>query len=440
MLVLGLLAQPVAQAAEADIRRDATVRAVELVMPSVVNIATETIIQYHDWYDDLLRQFYGWRTSPRQGKSLSLGSGVIIDEDGYIITNLHVIQRANRIQVKLWDGREYDADPIVATSGSDVALLKLRAKPGEKFKAIKFAADDDLLLGETVIALGNPYGLGGSVTKGILSSKNRRPSTGNEPLNMEDWLQTDAAINPGNSGGPLINLRGELIGLNVAVYRGEEGERGVGVSFSIPVKQVSTAVSRFFTVEVLGSLWFGARFKPGPGPLVVTSVQPASPAARAGLREGDQLMQVNGESFSSFVSFNRLLTTVDNHEAKLLVVRGNERKHVAVRLLPFEEVLRQRLGFTLLDAQQAERAGVKVQEGLYIDKVEQGGPAARGELQRGYIVTSADGRKTKDLWDLVAMISEKKKGEQVHLTVVAPRRVGPAYVELRQGTVDLTLR
>ena len=214
----------------ADVRRDATVNAIEQVLPSVVNIATENIIEYHDWYDELLRQFYGVRPPVR--KSLDLGSGVIIDEEGYVLTNFHVVRRANRIQVKLWDGREYEADRIVATTASDVALIKIRAKPGERFKAIKFAADDDLLLGETVIALGNPFGLGGSVTRGILSSKNRRPSTGEEPLGMEDWLQTDAAINPGNSGGPLVNLRGELIGLNVAVYRDEHaGERGIGVGF-----------------------------------------------------------------------------------------------------------------------------------------------------------------------------------------------------------------
>src|SRR5258707_12686073 len=125
----------------------------------------------------------------------------MIDEDGYVLRNLHVVRRAARIQVKLWDGREYDAEPRVETEATDVALLKLKIKPGEKFKAMKFAADDDLLLGETVLALGNPYGLGASVTKGILSSKNRRPTTGDDPLDVQDWLQTDAAINPCSSGG-----------------------------------------------------------------------------------------------------------------------------------------------------------------------------------------------------------------------------------------------
>ncbi len=429
-----------ARAAEPDPRRDATVQAIEQVMPSVVNIATETIIEFHDWYDTLLRQFYGWRTAPRQGRSLSLGSGVIIDEDGYILTNLHVVQRASRIQIKLWDGREYDADHIVGTTASDVALLKLRAKKGEKFKAIKFAADDDLLLGEPVIALGNPYGLGGSVTKGILSSKNRRPSTGTEPLDMEDWLQTDAAINPGNSGGPLVNLRGELIGLNVAVYRGEQGERGIGVSFSIPIKQVSGALSRFFTPEVLGSLWFGAQFKSSEGPPVVSAVVPASPAAKAGLREGDKVLRINEESFTGPIAMNRLLTHAPNQEPKLLIERGSERRTISAKLLPFDQLIQQKLGLTFLDPQTADQTGVKPSEGLYIAEVEKNGPADRGLLQRGYVLTGIEGRTAKSLLDVVETIAAKKKGEQVHLTLVAPRRLNAAYVELRQGTVDLTLR
>ncbi len=426
--------------AEPDIRRDAAVAAIEQVMPSVVNIATETVIEYHDWYDALLRDFYGWRTAPRQQRSISLGSGVIIDEDGYVLTNFHVVHRASRIQVKLWDSREYDADPVVATEGSDVALLKLRTKPNEKFKAIKLAPDDDLLLGETVLALGNPYGLGGSVTKGILSSKNRRPPTGNEPLKMEDWLQTDAAINPGNSGGPLVNLRGELIGLNVAVYRGEQGERGVGVGFSIPVKQVSAALSRFFTPEVLDSLWFGAQFKPSPGPLTVTSVQPGSPAAKAGLREGDQIVQVNDQTPPGFIALNRLLTAPANHESRLQLLRARERRTITVELKPFDQVIREKLGLTFLGSQTTEHSGARPVDGLYIDEVEKDGPAERAQLQHGYLVAALDGRSAKSLYDVVEVVSAKKKGENVNLTVVAPRRLSPSFVELRQGTVDVAIR
>src|SRR6516164_9772529 len=134
LAAVSLVLTPNGFCAEPDVRRDAAVIATEQVLPCVVNIATESVIEYHEWYDQLLRDFYGWSRLPaHQQKSMSLGSGVIIDEDGYVLTNFHVVHRASRIQVKLWDGREYDADPLVATTGSDVALLKIKGRPGEKF-------------------------------------------------------------------------------------------------------------------------------------------------------------------------------------------------------------------------------------------------------------------------------------------------------------------
>jgi len=430
-----------AQAADADVRRDAAVIATEQVLPSVVNIATETVIEYHDWYDDLLRRFYGWSGRPvREEKSL--GSGVIIDEEGYVLTNDHVVRRATRVQVKLWDGREYEAEPIVATEGSDVALLKLKAKPGERFKAIRLAPDDDLLLGETVLALGNPYGLGGAVTKGILSSKNRRPSTGNEPLDVQDWLQTDAAINPGNSGGPLVNLRGELIGLNVAVYLDEQGQRGMGMGFSIPVKQVSAALVRFFTPEVTDSLWFGAQFKHGSGPLAIASVQPGSPAARAGLRVGDHLLQVNGQAPRNPIACNRLLVSAPERSPSLLVARGSEHRTVTVHLLHLEDLIHQKLGLTLLEGtlKKGQSSGLAASEGLVIGAVEKNGPADLAQLQRGYVVTAIEDQKATSLKAIAVVLSEIKKGDPVHLTVVVPRRLGSSYVELRQGTAEVQVR
>lgn len=430
-------------AAEPDIRRDATVIATEQVIPSVVNIATETVIEYHEWYDELLRQFYGWPNTPaRQEKSISLGSGVIVDEDGYILTNFHVVRRASRIQVKLWDGREYDADPVMTTESSDVALLKLKAKLGEKFKAIRFAPDDDLLLGETVLAVGNPYGLGGSVTKGILSSKNRRPATGNEPLDVQDWLQTDAAINPGNSGGPLVNLHGELIGVNVAIYLDERGQRGAGVGFSIPVKQISAALSRFFTPEVTDSLWFGAQVKSGPGPMTIGTVQAASPAAKAGLRSGDQLLQINGKQPRNMISVTRLVVADPQNPVNVTVSSDGERRTLKVRLMPLEDLIRQKLGLTLLEAtpRTAQRLGIRPGEGLFVEDVEKESPADLAQLQRGYIVTAIEGQKATHARVVAVAVAESNKGDAVHLTVIVPRRIGSSFVEFRQGTVEIQVR
>ena len=180
-----------------------------------------------DPFEEFFRQFwdpYHRRQPPNS--QYSLGSGVVIDEAGYLLTNDHVVRRADKIAVKFCTGTNvYSATVVASDPKSDVALLKLNAPPGEKFKAIQFAREDDLLLGETVLALGNPFGLGGSVSRGILSSKSRVLPKEGEPLDIPNWLQTDAPINLGNSGGPLVNLRGELIGINVAVL-----ERGRGAA------------------------------------------------------------------------------------------------------------------------------------------------------------------------------------------------------------------
>ena len=419
-----------------DVRRDATVMAVEQVMPSVVNIATETIVEYRDWYDEVFRDFYGWNRAPRQERRISLGSGVIINEDGDVLTNLHVTQRASRIQVKLWDGREYEAELVVGTTGQDVALLKIKAKPGEKFKAIRLAPEDDLLLGETVLALGNPFGLGGSVTRGILSSKTRRPSAGNEPLDVNDWLQTDAAINPGNSGGPLINLRGELIGLNVAVYR-----QGQGIGFAIPVKQVADAVAAFFKPETAYKLWFGAHVKPGSNPVLITEVQPGGPADKSGLRSGDRVLQVNGRIPTGFLDFDKMLGESPGHKAALLVEQDNQRRTISLVMMPFEEMIRKKAGFSLA-AENPTGANVSLKgaKGMYVDQVEKNGPAYRAELQRGYFVTDVDGVQAVDLRAVGSVFADKAKGDRVRLTVVVQRPLGADFVEYRQGTLELEIR
>src|SRR5436189_3046767 len=282
---LGLMFAALMLRGETDVRRDATVDASQRVMPAVVNVATETVIQVNDPIEQMFRDFFDpyYRRRPPNTQR-SLGSGVIIDEEGYVLTNFHVVNRASRVWVKLYDGREYECEKISETSLTDVALLKIRGKENEKFSAVKFAQDDDLLLGETVLALGNPFGLGGSVSRGILSSKSRRPPIENEPLDVMDWLQTDAAINPGNSGGPLVNLRGELIGVNVAIYR-----EGQGIGFAIPIKRIASAVSEIYSPEGLESMWFGARVRPGTSPLQIVSVQLESPAGKAGLKAGDRI-------------------------------------------------------------------------------------------------------------------------------------------------------
>jgi S1-C subfamily serine protease len=446
--LLGVLPAVRSQAADNDIRRDATVVAVEKVMPSVVNIATETIIPQRDDFEGFFQQFwipYHRRQAPHS--QYSLGSGVVIDEEGYLLTNDHVVRRAKKIAVKFCTGTNvYAATPVASDPKSDVALLKLNARPGEKFKAIQLAREDDLLLGETVLALGNPFGLGGSVTRGILSSKSRVLPKEGEPLDIPNWLQTDAPINLGNSGGPLVNLRGELIGINVAVLNEVAGQRAQGIGFAIPIRRVLEALSDIFPTEFVKTYWFGARVKVGTTPLVISSVQARSPAGKAGLEAGDAILQVNGKPPKSFIDFADLLAAGAGSEVTLTIRRDTARKEVAVRLVSEQSVfnaalIRDKLGLNLavLTEQQATSYGVRPSEGYLITGVEVASPAGAAGLQRGMLLTAVDGQLPADLCAVAKLLYPKNKGEQVQLGLFVLQQVG-GYNFRSEGVAELAVR
>jgi S1-C subfamily serine protease len=459
--LVGAPASALTPGAEPDPRRDATVAAIEKVMPSVVNIATTTLIEIRDPFEALLRDIWG---VSRVEKRPTIGSGVIIDEEGYLLTNDHVVRRASEIWVKLADGRVRQADRVVTASRSDVALLKIRSEPGDKFVAVRFAADDDLLLGETVVAMGNPFGLGGTVTRGILSSKSRRPPPEVAALDVADWLQTDAAINPGSSGGPLVNLRGELIGLNVAVYR-----EGQGIGFAIPIRLITDALAEIFTPERMKGLWFGALVKAvssagpalpvrgAPGEtvpvatatngLAVIAVEPDSPAHRAALRPGDVITRVNGKEPRTFVDFvQELIATGAARDVKLTVRRGDREATTNVRLTPEKDVfnaelIRQKIGVTLQEVAPgtAQRLGVQFGQAFVIAAVEPDSPAAGAQLQRGMIVRAVDGKVPADLTQAARMFFAKKKGDTVELDIQILRTTGSLTLS-QPATATLTVR
>ncbi len=450
-LVAGLLGWAVGargQAADHDVRRDATVLAVEKVLPTVVNIATETIIPQRDPFEEFFQQWWGpyHRRLPPHSQ-YSLGSGVVIDEEGYVLTNDHVVRRADKITVKFCTGTNvYTAKLVASDPKSDVALLKLNARPGERFKAIQLAREDDLLLGETVLALGNPFGLGGSVTRGILSSKNRALPKEGETLNIGNWLQTDAPINLGNSGGPLVNLRGELIGVNVAVLGEVNGQQAQGIGFAIPIRQVLEALSDIFPTEFVKGYWFGARVKVGTTPLMITSVQPLSPAGKAGLKAGDAILEVNGKTPKSFIDFAELLAAKVGSDDTLAIRRGTVRKEVAVQLVPERSVfnaslIRDKLGLDLavLTRQQAASYAVTPSDGYFIKAVEEGGPAEAAGLRRGMVVTSIDGQLPADLCAAAKLLYPKRKGDQVQLGLFVLQQVG-SYNFRSEGVAEIAVR
>jgi len=434
-MALALLATATAAPAQTDIRRDAVVQAVEKVMPCVVNVATESVVEAHNPIEEL---FYGSRSHS------ALGSGVIISDDGYLLTNLHVVNRATRIQVKLSDaagGGVYDVQHVyVVTPKQDVALLKIvPKKKGQKFKAVQFAKNDDLLLGETVLALGNPFGLGESVSRGILSSKSRAPARENEDLSMENWLQTDALINPGNSGGPLINLRGELIGINIAIL---EGAQGIG--FAIPIKEVREALGEMFNPET-ASRWFGARVGVDT-PLVVQSVESNSPAGRAGLETGDTVLRINGKAPGDFMEFNRLLREEPKLDFVLTVERAGERRDLNVPLVPFAQLFRERLGVDLqnLTPELVEQLGLGrlggTESGLFVARVEKGSPADEASLSKYCVLNGIGRRRVRNDLEVFMALSQVGRGKTVDLSFLVPQTRGDLILGYQEELARVKLR
>jgi serine protease Do len=424
--------------AQPDIRRDAIVQVTEEVMPCVVNVRTESIVESRDLFDEMWRRYYG---APKVESAL--GSGVIISEDGYLLTNLHVVKRASRIQVKLSDaagGGVYDVEPMYGTSQIDVAMLKIIPhKKGEKFKAIRFAKDDDLLLGESVLALGNPFGLGESVTKGILSSKRREVPKENENLQMANWLQTDALINPGNSGGPLVNLRGELIGINNAIL---EGAQGIG--FAIPIKEVRQALGEIFNPET-ASRWFGAQVSVA-APLVVRKIKPHSPAEEAGLRAGDLILELNGRPAVDYIDFTRALRETADLNFNLTIRRDSEARPLRLRLLPFPELFRRRLGMDVqeLTEDKARQLGLEnmggQESGLLIARVEKGSAAERAALREHDVINGIGRQPVHSFLDAFVALTALEPGETAELSVLVPRTRGNLILGYREGRTGLRLR
>lgn len=421
-------------AQETDIRRDATVNAVEQVMPSVVNIATKGKEPVRNIFDQFQRQMLN---QPLYNEVSSQGSGVVIDDNGYLLTNFHVIRDADEIQVQFVNGTNiYEATVVKSDAKTDVALLKIKAGPNQKFRAIKLAKEDDLLLGETVLAMGNPVGLGGSVTKGILSSKSRVAPQQGEALDLPNWLQTDAPINPGNSGGPLVNLRGELIGINVAVLNeAPNGEPVQGIGFAIPIRLVENALSEIFPTEFVRSYWFGARAKVGSYPLVLTSVQPDSPAGKAGLKVGDVVMQVNGKVPKTFIEFGDLLASNAQKQISITYKRADAVQEATLRLVPEASVfnsdlIRKKLGFVV------ERNSY----GFIINEVEPNSPAANAGLTPNTLIWAVD-RQTPpdDIASFAKLLYAKRKGDSVLLHVLNVERSGGFNI-LRRNVVDLVPR
>ncbi len=305
LLALFLLIRPISLLGETAPypRRDAVVRAVEQASAAVVNISAEQIHEQQSpfsrgagdpFFDQFFRDFFD-SFGPRQYKTQSLGSGVIISPEGYILTNDHVVSKAAKITVRLADQREFSATLVGSDPKSDLAVLLIKADPAPPY--IGMGRADDLLIGESVIAIGNPFGLSHTVTTGVVSAVNRSIRTGNRTY--QDFIQTDASINPGNSGGPLLNINGELIGINTAIYQKAEG-----IGFAIPIDRARRIYEDLVTYGRVNKPWVGIFLQDLTPPLarhfgvspeegvLISKVVKGGPGDRAGVREGDLIVQI----------------------------------------------------------------------------------------------------------------------------------------------------
>lgn len=376
------------------IRRTAVVEAVNRVAPAVVSITTEV-----PSVDPFFRL--------RGGTESSEGSGVVIDSDGIVLTNAHVVERASRIVATMADGRAFEADIIGLAHELDLAVLRLRG--ASALASAPHGTSADLMLGEPVVAIGNPFGLGHTVTSGVISAVSRPLAT--DERVYQDFIQTDASINPGNSGGPLINARGQLVGINTAVRAD-----GQGIGFAIPADRalkVARDLSQFGQVQVpwLGLDLSDVVIRTPEGRVTaprVDFVHPGTPAAQAGIERGAVLVSVDGRSVQGRADLNAFLSAFDpGHEVTVELLHGGRKSQVQLVAGRVPEVVVDRILGTLLGAELVETAA-----GLRVRTVHPAGAFAKRGLRAGDLVVAFNGSRVDDLDALRASIAQAKSGHR----------------------------
>jgi serine protease Do len=369
-------------------RRSEIVEVVDKVAPAVVNISAEqTVRRARSVFDQF---FLG--LDPRPAKSL--GSGVIIDPKGIILTNDHVISGASRIIATTKGGQELACELVGSDADNDLAVLRVK-KPGAALPTIKLGTSSDLLIGETVVAIGNPFGLSNTVTAGVLSALGRSVPGDNQRV-YNDFIQIDAPINPGNSGGPVVNIQGDLIGIATAIIGG--GAQGIG--FAIPVDRAKRIVSDLVKFGHVKPVWVGLHGRTvasrdeedRPKGFRVRSVDPGSPAEKAGIRPGDQIVSVDAMAIDSQEAFETALSTRGpGRPMKLVLKNGAAERTVTVsgQDPPADYGLRvlRDLGISVRPASR----------GLRISIVDAKGAAAQAGLETGDTLLALNGAAVTDL-------------------------------------------
>ncbi|MEO1066960.1 MAG: DegQ family serine endoprotease [Pseudomonadota bacterium] len=408
---------------------------VKRAAPAVVNVyATRMVERRRSPFagDPFFERFFGDRRfgTPRQRQQNSLGSGVIVDPSGIVVTNFHVIRDATDVKIAFSDRREFDAAIVLRDERTDLAILKVDTQ-GEAFPSLDFSSSEALEVGDLVLAIGNPFGVGQTVTQGIVSAL-ARTRVGITDSNF--FIQTDAAINPGNSGGALLNMNGDIVGINTAIYSRSGGSNGIG--FAIPSDMVRTVVnSALRGAATVQRPWVGASFQnvtadialglglERPRGVLVTDIYSGGPADRADIEVGDLIVAVNDTIFNDLNGFNyRLATLGIGAEADLSVVRGGKKYRTRVPLSPApettprdERLLRGRSPFS--GATVANLSPALLEElrlkgpdaGVVVTEIRRGSPAARVGLRKGDVILQISGDTIVSTERLEDMTSEPRR-------------------------------
>jgi serine protease Do len=412
----------------------------DAVKPAVINVNTESRslgagqTPFEEYFgEEFHRRFFG--DAPQRMPGRSLGSGVIIDPSGIALTNAHVVEKATRIEVVTLDGSKYKAKLVGIDRKTDLAVLKLDDGTGT-FPFLPLGNSDEVQVGDWVIAVGSPFGLQATVTSGIISAKARQIGAGP----FDDFLQTDAAINPGNSGGPLVNMRGEVIGINTAIIRG-----GSGIGFAVPSNMVKRISAELLAKGTVSRGWLGVSLQPLTPDLaksfgarekgaLIADVVADSPAARAGLNRGDIVLEFDGKTIESPGDLARAVGMANpSQEATLKVWRERGEKSIRLKLgeAPGE---RQTAGLGIqvqpVTLETARELELRSAEGVVVTGVDEASAAARSGLRRGDVIREIEGQPVKTVTDFERLTKDVKEpltlriqrgGRSLYIAVVSTR-------------------
>ena len=424
---------------ELNRRRTPLVVAVEKVSPAVVNIYTSEIGRsprnpFRDFGNNLFDQFFNDFFYQNRNNKKSLGSGVLIDREGYIITNEHVVARASEIHVALSDKREFEARVIGADIKSDLAIIKIDSKQLLPF--VPMGRSDDLMIGEQVLAIGNPFGLRHTVTTGIISALNRNIKAGKNKV-YSDFIQVDASINPGNSGGPLININGSLIGINTAIYQKAEG-----IGFAIPIDDAKRIVDELIRFGKVRRGWLGVSVQEMNSQLsrhfkldrkkgvLVLKVVDKSPADVAGLMRSDVILAIGGHEVIGKTEFqNRMASYAVDDKVRFSILRKGKTVEIDVRIMSIPkqyvaEFTRDWLGFQVQQNNPgfARKNRLRTRKGMVVINVTPKSAADRIGISPGDVIRQVNQDRIATEEDYNKAIADLSNPDRILLLVQRGRQ------------------